>query len=353
MPNSLEKKHANALERKYSKAANIARTSISDLPTPVQNASVDGLSLWIKRDDLTSTEYGGNKIRKLEYLFGDATKNGKDEVWTVGAIGSHHVLATCIHAQNLGFKSAALHFPQPITDHVQNNLRALSTTAPKLNLIGHKTGLPKAMFKVKLREWLSTEPEVYYIPGGGSSAVGTLGYVNAALELCEQIDAGELPCPDEVYVAAGTCGTLAGLTLGFAMAGKDIKTIGVRVVEKFVSNIPLACRLANQASDILRSYDIDAPKLKHANFAMINDAFGAGYGLATDEGLQCVEAYKNIIKLEPTYTAKTAAAMHRSATSGRNTLYWHTLSGADLSERISRADLGNLPDAYLDFFKEN
>ncbi len=346
MPNSLEKRFPNA--------KNIARTSISVLPTPVQKVCAgNDFSLWIKRDDLTSADYGGNKIRKLEYLFGDAKKTAKTEVWTVGAIGSHHVLATCIHAQNLGFKSAALHFPQPITEHVRTNIKALSTTHPKLHLIGHKTGLPKALFKVKLKEWLSTEPQVYYIPGGGSSAMGTLGYVNAALELCDQIDEGHLPCPDEVYVAAGTCGTLAGLTLGFAMAGKKIKTIGVRVVEKFVSNIPLACRLANQTSDILRAHHVDAPKLKHADFHIINDAFGAGYGLPTDEGMKCVQAYKNIVKLEPTYTAKTVAAMHRFAKPNLNILYWHTLSGADLSKRVQRADLSNLPDTYLDFFEDS
>lgn len=341
----------NSLEKKFHFAQEIPHINLATLPTPVEKLTIfDNLDLWVKRDDLSGEEYAGNKIRKLEYLFGDALAKNKTEVWTVGAIGSHHVLATSIFAQKLNLRCNALHFPQPITQHVRNNILALSTTHPTLNLIGHKALLPSSMFKVKLQEWKSKAPHTYYIPGGGSSPVGTLGYVNAALELCEQIDNGELPCPDEIYVAAGTCGTLAGLTLGFALGQKEIKIIGVRVVEKFVANVPLACRLANQTIDLLRSYGIELSKFSHRDFTILNDAFGHGYGKSTPEGEQMIKKYKGILDLEPTYTAKTVAAMHRNAQPGKHILYWHTFSGADLSDRIDAGDLSALPEAYLDFF---
>src|SRR5215471_7640867 len=85
---------------------------------PTALEALTGLStattaLWIKRDDLTNPTYGGNKIRKLEKLLADAKRRGAERIVTVGAIGSHHVLATGIFARSLGMKVEAVVVPQP------------------------------------------------------------------------------------------------------------------------------------------------------------------------------------------------------------------------------------------------
>jgi D-cysteine desulfhydrase len=220
--------------------------------------------------------------------------------------------------------------------------------------------LPIEVGKAKMRQWLSTAKDVYYIPGGGSSPAGVLGYVNAAFELKEQIDRGELPEPDYIFVAAGTCGTLAGLMLGCRMAGMKTRIVGVRVVDKIMTNAPITAHLANKTAKILRSNGIeDVPHISISDVIMLDDYFGSDYGEPTDEGMAAIELCREYseLKLEPTYTGKAFAALlgerERLDLADKNVLYWHTLSGADLSERIAAADPArDLPGEYQKFFEE-
>src|SRR5258708_3043157 len=96
--------------------------TIGVYPTPVER--LEKLGLWVKRDDLTNPLYGGNKVRKLERLIPYAIEHGKNRIITVGAVGSHHVLATAVHASRAGLAVEAALVPQPRTDHVVENLRA-------------------------------------------------------------------------------------------------------------------------------------------------------------------------------------------------------------------------------------
>jgi D-cysteine desulfhydrase len=343
----------------------IPHTQLGQFPTPVEKLDDLGKevgveSLHVKRDDQSGTVYGGNKVRKLEFLLGDAIAGGYDEVWTVGAIGSHHALATCIYARQLGLEPSVLHFPQPVTAHVLDNLRALSTTRPNLTLASHKVQLPIEVGKAKLKQWLSKANDVYYIPGGGSSPAGVLGYVNAAFELKQQVDSGELPEPEVIVVAAGTCGTLAGLTLGCKLAGMHTEVIGVRVVDKIMANATLTAHLANKAGKILAKHGVeDIPRISASQITLIDSYFGDDYGVPTEEGLEAIAMAKNQegLKLEPTYTGKAFAGLigerERLELAHKNVLYWHTLSSADLSDRIARANVErDLPDGYQKFFEE-
>ncbi|MEM1348099.1 MAG: pyridoxal-phosphate dependent enzyme, partial [Myxococcota bacterium] len=243
----------HALARRFPAARALPHAPLGDFPTPVEHLERAGEELglpdlFIKRDDRSGKEYGGNKVRKLEFALAHARAQGHDDIVTIGAIGSHHVLATSIYARQLGMRPSAQHWPQPVTPHVRDNLRALSTTQPTLRLIGHPVEVPFHVFKRHLNDWLADRPRTYFLSGGGSSPHGVLGYVNAALELAEQIDAGLAPEPDVVFVAAGTNGTYAGLLLGAKMAGLRAKFIAVRVVEKIVTNTANVLRLTHQAA---------------------------------------------------------------------------------------------------------
>lgn len=343
----------------------IPHVELGQFPTPVEKLGELGdeigvESLYVKRDDQSGTVYGGNKVRKLEFLLGEAVDGGYDEVWTVGAIGSHHALATAIYARQLGLTPAVLHFPQPVTDHVLSNLRAISTTQPRLTLASHKAQLPIEVGKAKMRQWLSRANDVYYIPGGGSSPVGVLGYVNAAFELKQQVDQGGVPEPDFIFVAAGTCGTLAGLMLGCRLAGLSTRIIGVRVVDKLLANATLTAHLANKTGKLLSEVGVEGvPRFSGSDVTLLDAYFGEDYGVPTDAGLAAIEmaAAHGGLELEPTYTGKAFAGLmgerERLALSDKSVMYWHTLSSADLSERIASADVErDLPAGYMKFFEE-
>jgi 1-aminocyclopropane-1-carboxylate deaminase/D-cysteine desulfhydrase-like pyridoxal-dependent ACC family enzyme len=351
------------LFRRYEQTKKIPYVSLGMYPTPVERMETIGRNigvpnLFVKRDDQSGRLYGGNKIRKLEFLLADAKAQGKHRVWTVGAIGSHHVLATSIYAREIGLEPVALHFPQPITNHVLEVLKALSTTRPDLTLSSDIVHLSVAMAKQHIKDRLAREPDAYYIPGGGSSPIGVLGYVNAALELHQQVQEGLLPEPDVIFVAAGTCGTLAGLALGCRMAGMKTRVIGVRVVDKYITNVPVTVRLANKAAQILKDYGVDdVPRLRNADVALLHEYFGKAYGEPTAEGLALLQQVwdEEDVELDPTYTAKAFAAIagHKVPLelAHKNVLYWHTLSSADLTERIREAQVEwDLPREYHDFF---
>ncbi|MHA1384657.1 MAG: pyridoxal-phosphate dependent enzyme, partial [Candidatus Helarchaeota archaeon] len=135
--------------------------------------------LWIKRDDQTTGIYGGNKPRKLEFLFADAKKKNKDPIITIGGLGSNHCLATAIFGQKLGFNVVLILFNQPLTPDVQKKL--LLFNCFKTTMLHEET-------IKKNQELLKQYENSYFITGGGSDQVGTIGFVNAAFELKNQIE---------------------------------------------------------------------------------------------------------------------------------------------------------------------
>ncbi|MCH7548596.1 MAG: pyridoxal-phosphate dependent enzyme, partial [Candidatus Krumholzibacteriota bacterium] len=114
-----------------------ARVPLTQLPTPIHRLEnfgrqLDGPELWIKRDDLTGLEGGGNKTRKLEFLVGDAIQSGADMLVTAGAIQSNHTRQTAAAAAKSGLKCALLHFGWTKDAGPQYNLtmRAAMITKP-------------------------------------------------------------------------------------------------------------------------------------------------------------------------------------------------------------------------------
>lgn len=348
----------------YPKASTLPYVSLASLPTPVQAMPELGRELGIsqlycKRDDMSGQAYGGNKVRKLEFLLGEAKALGQEHVMTIGAIGSNHVLATCIYARQLGMSVAAQHYPQPVTDHVRDNLLALSTTKPELKLLGHPVQLPFTMFKAHLKSWMAQRPPTYYVPAGGSSALGSMGYVNAAFELKRQIQEGLMPEPDVIFVTAGTCGTVSGLALGLAMAGLKTHICAVRVVDRVVCNKANIKRLIHQGRALLEQHGVTKlPEVPGSQVSLVQGYFGEAYGVATAQGLhaqQLVEQREGL-HLDPTYTSKTFAALigerHRLSLKDKVVLFWQTLSSVDLSERIAQAQPErDLPPEYMDFLQ--
>jgi D-cysteine desulfhydrase len=184
------------------------------------------------------------------------------------------------------------------------------------------------------------------IPPGGSSALGTLGGVECALEIARQVAAGALPPPRFVYTAAGTCGTAAGLALGLALGQRFAPTLqrprvrAVRVVPAIVASQARIRGLARGTARLLAGHGA-GPLPAPGEIEVVTDQLGRGYGRPTEAGARALAlAAEHGLALEPTYTAKTVAAMLARAERERDEvhLYVHTLSGADLSQPIADAE---------------
>jgi D-cysteine desulfhydrase len=173
--------------------------------------------------------------------------------------------------------------------------------------------------------------EPFVIPFGGTNSRGTIGFVNAAIELAGQIEAGALPEPDLIYVAYGSTGTASGLAIGLAAVALRTSVVGVRVVPAESTNPERTRRVMEEAIDLLRELDAGFPRVRPENVALeVRDGFlGGGYATATAESLEAVALAKaNDMHLETTYTGKALAALVADARAGRlagkTALFWNT-----------------------------
>ena len=267
--------------------------SLGEFPTPVQKLDQLGKQLglsdlFIKRDDLTGKVYGGNKVRKLEFILGDALRSGAKEVMTFGAAGSNHALATAIYAKQLGLKSISMLIPQPNANYVRRNLLMSYQNEAELHLYSPKrffraTADPSVVYQL-LRHGLKQGQLPRVIPMGGSSPLGAVGYVNAAFELHGQIMKGEMPEPDYIYVASGSMGTAAGLILGIRALNMKTKVVAVRVNSERFVNVKGLIKLIYQTNSLLSSMDPPFPILIFANTMWKSDKvfFGKQYALCTE-----------------------------------------------------------------------
>ena len=338
--------------------------ALGDLPTPVQSLErlTDALerpnaSAWIKRDDLTSSIYGGNKVRTLEVLFGDALAQGATRVFATGAFGSNHAVATLLHAPRVGLEGGALLFPQPPSEAAAENLRVTLEQRPALIPLRHWSTLPLGMWRARR----SSEPgeRRYIMVPGGATPLGALGYVSAALELAQQVAAGALPAPSHVVVGVGSTCTSAGLLVGLhhaARLGIGFTQGPPRLVSVRVTPWPVTARariawLAHQTSkrlaDLAEDPSLIVPwRTLHDRLEVDGRFLGAGYGEVTRAGLEAIRLFEEHAgaRLDTTYSGKSAAAVvHRIRAGARGPLlYWATKSTAPLPE-VSAAALRDAP----------
>jgi 1-aminocyclopropane-1-carboxylate deaminase/D-cysteine desulfhydrase-like pyridoxal-dependent ACC family enzyme len=312
---------------------------LGSFPTPIQPLEKLGIeNLWIKRDDLSSPLYGGNKVRKLEFALADAKSRNRRGIVTMGGLGTHHGLATAIFAQKVGLSCTLLLFHQPVTFPVKQNLLLLRKHNARILYKGPRwRAVLSYMITHRFRE-----PASYYLFAGGSNVAGTIGFVNAALELRWQIDQGLCPEPSRIFCAVGSNGTMAGLALGAALAGLRAEVVGVRVSESHLGPFQ-ACtpgtvgRLMKRTLEYLRRRCPEIPKVRIPTPIMEEAYFGGGYAQPTPEGREALQLTQTRegITLDLTYTAKTFSAVldHCKRMAGRAepTLYWHTYNSADLS----------------------
>ena len=309
----------------------LSRCELTATPTPVEQLAGVAPNLWVKRDDLSSEIYGGNKTRKLEYVLGKAQKQGKKRVITLGGLGTHHGLATAIYCARLNLECEILLFDQPLTPEVRENLRAMAAQGARLRRIG-PLFLTHTAWQLDPRR---LDRNNCFLFAGASTPTGAIAYVKAAFELAGQIEAGELPRPAAIYCATGSGGTLAGLTLGFALCDLHIPVHGVAVMPANHGPFRVCTRdtvekLMAATHRNMRALDPRVPEIRLPAIRLSHRYVGDGYGMATEAARQAASTGEQAgLRMDLTYTAKgLAAALEATRKTRGPILYWHTLSAA-------------------------
>jgi D-cysteine desulfhydrase family pyridoxal phosphate-dependent enzyme len=298
------------------------RFRLAALPTPLQEsgnlrAALGGGTvcprILMKRDDLTGLAFGGNKARKLEFIVGDALRQGATVLVTSGAAQSNHARMTAAAARAAGMKAVLVLTSEVGRPVLQGNLLLDKLLGAEVHLIpanadprlptGDQEGIKIAQVVEELRQ---RGERPYLIPIGGSSEVGTLGYVSGTLELVTQLfQLGH--SPSRLYYANGSRGTQAGLVLGAKLYSAPYAIHGIAVSGGEPEKTERALRIANRASEMLGA------SARVSAVDLLNDEsyIGPGYGIATPE---CIEAIHLLagsegILLDPVYTGKAMAGM--------------------------------------------
>jgi D-cysteine desulfhydrase len=330
---------------------------LADLPTPLEpmprlSAQV-GAEIWVKRDGLTHPVYGGNKIRKFEFIFGDILRKRARAVLTGGGLGSHHTLAAAVIARQLGLQAVCSYYCQPIGEEVRHNLLASIPLGIDAHFCGDYVGLTVSFFWQTIR-WLARTGRLpYFIYPGGSGPLGVLGYVNAAFELKAQMVEAGVPEPEAIFAPVGSCGTFAGLILGARLAGLSSRIVGVRVIEEDVANRTKIARLVNRTARYLRRFDSSIPqvKIKAEAVNLLDDYVGPAYAHPTDEARQAVAllAQAEQLPLETTYTGKAMAALLDYAKDhpGSYLLFIDTFAE---NPSLEKGDYRHLPEKFWPVF---
>jgi len=333
---------------------------IGNLPTPVQKLEKLGRKLsrgdlFIKRDDLSAELYGGNKVRKLEFIFGEIISSGFKQVLTSGAAGSNHALAVALHGAQSGLKVTLMLFDQPYNAEIRKNLFADYASGALMYLDSNYESLVASLNKV-INE--NGADQIYVIRPGGSSVLGVCGYVNAAFELKEQIQREVVPEPKTIYVAMGTMGTAVGLVLGLKAAGLKSKVVAVSVVPSFISDHDKFMALFESTNRMLHEKDSSFPiiELTHDDFVIDSGFLGMEYGHITTESSKAVECLKEAeeIKLEGVYTGKACASFLQAAKNDNRNgplLFWNTKSSAPLPAPQKGFNYRELPEVFHKYFK--
>lgn len=324
--------------------------SLGEFPTPVEPFDDVARPLgarapvFIKRDDVSSPLYGGNKVRTLEVLFADAKRAGASRIHSTGAYGTNHGLAAALHARRVGLEPGVVLFPQPRTRCAVENLRATLSCKPVVLDLPHWSALPFGMAQTALRDRRDGVHSVVMVPGGATPR-GGLAYVNAALELCAQVQQGLLERPSHVVVGVGSNCTTAGLLVGFELAarlgllaGNAPIVHGVRVTPWPVTSAlrvaHLAAGISAELAGLLGDPGLARTASELAKGLVVDGGqIGFGYGRPTRRGREVLAVARDVcgFTLDTTYSAKSfAGAVEVARRASGPVVFWSTKSTVPL-----------------------
>jgi len=309
----------------------LPRRSLGFFPTPLMTLDrltqkLSGPRIFMKRDDLTGLALGGNKVRKLEFLVGEALAQGCDTLVTGGAAQSNHCRQTAAAAAACGLACHLALGGEPPSVAEGNLL-----LDQLLGAVIHWTGELRKGEKIPeiARSLQSIGHKPYVVPYGGSNTTGAVGFVEAVRELTGQLArSGE--SVTHIVFASSSGGTQAGLTVGKSLFGLDCELIGIGIDKGASGDVPFeeyVVRLANATAERL-----EVPRrFSASDFRIRNDYLGRGYGVVGElerRAIRLVARTEGIL-LDPVYTGRAMGGLidmieRGELSSEHSVLFWHT-----------------------------
>ena len=309
----------------------LPRFHLAEFPTPIQYLDIltkkyKGPAIYMKRDDLTSLGMGGNKTRKLEFLIGEALEQEKDTLITAGGIQSNHCRLTAAAARKAGLDChLVLNGTEPKIPN--GNFLLDKIFKAKIHFCDRKNR-DEQLFQVA-DELAQIGKKPYVIPVGGSNEIGSVGYVNAMLELRLQLNDMKFT-PDAIVFATSSGGTQAGLTLGAKIIGFNGEVLGISIDQIKTGSDPFPPVLTKVANATAERIDSDI-RMTESDFSLNCDYLGAGYAMPGNLEFNAIKnlAHHEGILLGPVYTARAMGGFIDLIQKGYFTndqavLFWHT-----------------------------
>ena len=314
------------------------RIKLGHFPTPIEHLKnitkyLGGPNIFIKRDDCTGLATGGNKTRKLEFLIPDAIKNKTELILTVGAIQSNHARQTAAACALMGLKCIII-LEQRLKNAPETYMKSGNVFLDKLFGADVKV-CPKDEDVLEYSEKLikdikSKGTNVYFIPGGGSNAVGALGYVECLNEIIKENNKYNF---SHIIHATGSAGTQAGLLAGKKYFNFNIPVTGICVRHKKDIQVDKVYEEAKKTCEKLQCNILDK-----SDIIVYDEYIGTGYGEPTKGMIEATKllAKKEAILLDPVYSGKAFAGLidlirNKKFTKNDNVLFIHTGGAVSLS----------------------
>lgn len=330
-------------------------------PTPLHRADrlsdELGIDLWLKRDDLTGPgAFGGNKMRKLEFLLGLAETQGVEYVFTFGATQSNHAMETATACRRCGFTPVLylVAVVEPDKDSLRGNMLLDALVGAEVHVVKMLPGETESeaddraleMARKQMRALEAEDHHCMEVPIGGSNFTGAIGFAAGYVEFKEQLEAMGIGAFDYIVHSTGSGGTLAGLAAGKALCGGKEKIVAVSCSMKAPEYEAKVAALANQALDQMKQPNI---RISPADFTVDRGYFGEGYEIPSEASIAAMKrlARTEGVMLDPVYTAKAFAGLLDHVKTGRikqgqRVVFWHTGGAASLF--AEPAIVGNLSD---------
>ncbi len=309
----------------------LPRLKLAALPTPLEEAPslsayLGGPRIMFKRDDITGLAFGGNKVRKVEYLMGEAIDHGCDVIITVGAVQSNHARVCAAAARRLGIDAIVVLRGEEHAQR-QGNLLLDAIFGADIRIVNTDDEFELlGVVEDTSRDLRRQGRNPYVIPLGGSTALGAAAFANAGLELLDQLN-GKGIRADAVVHATGSGGTQAGLYTAMKVTQSGIRVVGVSVGP---SRETMTGRVLSLAEDLGTLLGLDWRP--HPDDIVVTDEYvGERYGQPTQAGLDAIRlaARTEGILLDPVYTGKAMAGLIDLVRRGQfapeqTVVFWHT-----------------------------
>ncbi len=300
----------------------LPRISLARIPTPLEDAprlaaALGVARLLVKREDLTDLALGGNKVRKLEFLLGEALAQQADTIITTASAQSNFLRLTAAAARRVGMKPVLVVRGRP-DDPSQGNLLPMRIFDAEIHYV--HTEDPYASSTIALMHGVAERvrgrggrPYVVHL-ATFSSGLATVGYVPAALELAEQLRERRLHA-DYIVVAVGSGTTHAGLLLGMRIAGLDAHLVGASVN---TASGRLRALVAAQIRDAAGILGVPAATVDERDIDITDATVGPGYGIPTPDSVNAVRLAARCegLLFDPIYTGKAWAALGHAVRHG-------------------------------------